>query len=89
MLRLYFSSKLHCLFTKTASKVALYLYKSTLRPCIEYCCHVWARGLSCYLDMLDRLQKRIYRIVSHTLAASLEPLAHHRHLASINLLYRY
>ena len=23
-------------------EVALYLYKSTIRPCIECCCHVWA-----------------------------------------------
>ena len=23
-------------------QVALYLYKSTIRPCMEYCCHVWA-----------------------------------------------
>ena len=23
-------------------EVALYLYKSTIRPCMEYCCHVWA-----------------------------------------------
>ena len=23
-------------------KVALYLYKSTIRPCMEYCCHIWA-----------------------------------------------
>ena len=23
-------------------EVALYLYKSTICPCIEYCCHVWA-----------------------------------------------
>ena len=22
--------------------VAQYLYKSTIRPCMEYCCHVWA-----------------------------------------------
>ena len=22
--------------------VALYLYKSTIRPCMEYYCHVWA-----------------------------------------------
>ena len=22
--------------------VALYLYKSTIRPYMEYCCHVWA-----------------------------------------------
>ena len=23
-------------------EVVLYLYKSTIRPCMEYCCHVWA-----------------------------------------------
>ena len=23
-------------------EVALYLYKSTIHPCVEYCCHVWA-----------------------------------------------
>ena len=34
-------------------EVALYLYKSTIRPCIEYCCHVWACAPSCYLELLD------------------------------------
>ena len=37
--------------------VALYLYKSTIRPCMEYCCHVWAGAPSCYLELLDKLQK--------------------------------
>ena len=25
--------------------VALYLYKSTIWPCMEYCCHIWAEAL--------------------------------------------
>ena len=25
-------------------EVALYIYKSTIRPCMECCCHVWAVG---------------------------------------------
>ena len=77
--------------TKTASKkigalirsmkflspeVALYLYKSTIRPCMEYCCHVWAGAPSCYLGLLDKLQKRIYRILGPSLADSLKPLAY-------------
>ena len=77
------------LITKTASKkigalihsmkflspeVALYLYKSTIRPCIEYCCHVWAGAPSCYLELLDKIQKQICRTVGPSLAASLEPL---------------
>ena len=44
-------------------EVALYLYKSTMQPCMEYCCHVWAGSPSCYLELLDKLQKRICRTV--------------------------
>ena len=53
--------------------VALYLYKSTIRSCMEYCCHVWAGAPSCYLELVDKLQKRICRTVGPSLAASLEP----------------
>ena len=70
-------------------EVALYLYKSTIRPSMEYCCHVWAGAPSCYLDLLDKLQKRICRIVGPSLAASLEPLAHCWNVASLSLFYRY
>ena len=70
-------------------EVALYLYNSTIRPCMEYCCRVFAGARSCYLDLLDKLQKRICRIVGPSLAASLKPLAHHRNVASLSLFYRY
>ena len=60
-----------------SSEVALYLYKYTLHSCMEYCCPVWAGAPSCYLDLLDKLQKRICRTVGPSPAASLEPLAHH------------
>ena len=72
-----------------SAEVALYLYKSTIRPCMEYCCHVWAGAPSCYLELLDKLQKRICRTVGPSLAASLEPLAHCRNVASLSLFYRY
>ena len=52
-------------------EVALYLYKSTIRPYMEYCCHVWAGAPSCYLELLGKLQKRICRTVGPSLAASL------------------
>ena len=32
-------------------EVALYLCKSTIRPCMEYCCHVWAGDPTCYLEL--------------------------------------
>ena len=56
-------------------EVVLYLYKSTIRTCMEYCCHVWTGSPSCYLELLDKLRKRICRTVGPSLAASLEPLA--------------
>ena len=38
-------------------EVALYLYKSTIRPCMEYYCHVWTCASICYLELLNKLQK--------------------------------
>ena len=57
-------------------QAALYLCKSTIRPCMEYCCHVWPGAPNCYLELLDKLQKQICRTVGLSLATSLEPLAH-------------
>ena len=47
MLELTFSSKWDwgsyiISIATTVSKVVLYLFKSTIHPCTEYCCHVWA-----------------------------------------------
>ena len=52
-------------------EVALYLYKSTIRPYMEYCCHFWAGTPIYYLELLHKLQKRISRTVGPSLAASL------------------
>ena len=52
---------------------------------MEYCFHVWAGAPSCYLELLDKLQKQICRTAGPSLAASLEPLAHHRNMASLSL----
>ena len=70
-------------------EVALYLFKSTIWPCTEYCWHVWVGAPSCYMDLLDKLQKWKCRTVGPSLAASLEPLAHRRNVATLSLFYRY
>ena len=43
--------------TFLSPEVALYFFKSTIYPCMEYCRHVWAGAPSCYLELLDKLQK--------------------------------
>ena len=73
--------------TFLSPEVALSLYKSTIRPCMECCCHVWADAPSDYLELLDKIQKRICRTVGPSLATSLEPLAHCQNVASLNLFY--
>ena len=65
-----------CSVKFVSPKVALYLYKSIIRHCMEHCCHVWAGAPSCYLKTLDKLQKRIWRTVGPSVAAFLESLAH-------------
>ena len=44
---------------------------------------------SCFLELLDKLQKRIYGTVVPSFAASLEILAHRQNVASLRLFYRY
>ena len=56
---------------------------------MEYCCHVWAGAPKCYLELLDKLQKRICRTVGPSLAASPAPLAHCQNVASLSLFHRY
>ena len=56
---------------------------------MEYSCHVWADAPCCYFELLDKLQKRVCRTIGPSLAASLEPLAHCRNVASLILFYRY
>ena len=70
-------------------EVALYLNTPTIHPCMEFCCHFWAGAPSCYLELLDKLQKGICRTVGSSLATSFEPLAHRRNVASLNHFYRY
>ena len=54
---------------------------------MEYCYHVCAGVPSCYLELLDKLQKQIYRTVGPSLAASLEPFAHHQNVAYLSLFF--
>ena len=44
-----------CSMKFLSPEVALYHYKSTIRPCMQYCCHVWTGAPSCYLELLDQL----------------------------------
>ena len=75
--------------TLLSPEVSLYLYKSTIRPSVQYCCHIQAGAPSCCLELLDKLQKQTCRFVGPSLAASLETLAHGQNIASLSYFYMY
>ena len=70
-------------------EVALDLYKSTIYPFMKCYCQFMADAPSCHLELLDKLQKQIWRTVDPSLPASFEPLAHRRNLTSLSLFYWY
>ena len=61
-----------CSMKFLSPEVALYLYKSTIEPCMEYFCHIWAGAPSCYVELLDKLQKWMQDHWSFTCCLSLE-----------------
>ena len=65
----------------------LYLYKSTIRPCMECCFHIWGGApRSNGLDLLDRVQKWVVSLVGSGLSSDLQAMSHRRDVASISLL---
>ena len=66
----------------------LQLYKGLIRPCMEYCSHVW--GNSPCTRLLDRVEAKAVRLInSPHLTSKLEPLSVRRQVASLSLFYKY
>ena len=85
------SKKLGVLFRcrKFFSSIQLFkLYTGLIRPCLEYCSHVW--GSSPSVSLLDRVESKAIRLINdHTLTSSLDPLSLRRKVSSLSLYYRY
>ena len=56
---------------------------------MKYFSYVRAGTPNCYLNMLDKIQKLVYRTVAPSLAASLEHFAHRRKVVNLGLFYNY
>ena len=64
------------------------LYTGFIRPCLEYCCHIW--GSSPYTSLLDRIESKAIRLIGDpSLTSTLDPLSLRRKVASLSLFYRY
>ena len=51
----------------------LYLYKSTIRPCMEYCSHILGGSPRPHgINLLDRVQNRVVSLVCSVFSANLQ-----------------
>ena len=57
--------------------LSVYIYKSTIQPCMKYWCHMWTGATDCHFDNLDRLKKQVCRAVGLSLALCLESLVYY------------
>ena len=69
-------------------EVAVFLYKSTMWPCMDYCCHVQAGAPSCFLEMLDKLQKQVCRTVGPSPPTPLKSFSHPQNVTNVSLSFR-
>ena len=65
----------------------LKLYTGFIRPCLEYCSHIW--GSSPYISLLGRVESKAIRLIGDpSLTSTLDPLSLRRKVASPSLFYR-
>ena len=70
-----------------SSAELLQLYVGLIRPCVEYCSHVW--GGSPYTRLLDRVEAKALRLVGDVrLTSSLDSLSLRCSVASLTIFYR-
>ena len=68
----------------------LTIYKSQIRPSLEYCSHVWGGAPKSSLHFLDRVQSKAIRLINNpNLTNSLQSLSHRRLVADLSIFYRY
>ena len=74
--KLGFLARAHGFFS---SSHLLTIYKSKIRPSLEYCSHVWAGAPKSTLCLLDKVQSKAIRLINNpNLTKSLRPLSHRR-----------
>ena len=68
----------------------LTIYKSQIRPSLEYCSHVWGGAPKSSLHFLDRVHSKAIRIINNpNLTNSLQSLFQLRLVADLSIFYRY
>jgi hypothetical protein len=63
------------------------IYKSNIRPCLEYCSHIWGGSSSVW--MLEKVDRRARRLIGDPMIlGALQPLQHRSDVAALTILFR-
>ena len=66
------------------------IYKSQIRPSLEYCSHVWGGAPKSTLCLLDKVQSKDIRLINNpNFTKSLQPLSHSCLVGDLSICYRY
>ena len=73
-----------------SSSHLLSIYKSQIRPSLEYCSHIWGDAPKSTLCRLYNFKPNAIRLISNPyLTKSLQPLSHRRLVGDLSIFYRY
>ena len=73
-----------------SSSHLLSIYKSQIRPSLEYCSHVLGGAPKSTLCLLEKVQSKAIRLINNSnLTKSLQPLSHRRLVGDLSIYYRY
>ena len=73
-----------------SSSHLLSIYKSEVRPSLEYCSNVWGGAPKSTLCLLDKVQSKAIRLINNpNLTKSLQPLSHRHLVGDVSIYYRY
>ena len=69
-----------------SSSHLLSIYKSQIRPSLEYCSHVWGGAPKSTLCLLDKVQSKAIRLINNpNLTKLLQPLSHRRLVRDLSI----
>ena len=73
-----------------SSSRLLSIYKSQIRPSLEYCTQVWGGAPKSTLWLLDKVQSKALCLINNpNLTISLQPLSHRPLVGDLSIIYRY
>ena len=73
-----------------SSSHLLFIYKSKIRPPLEYCSHVWSSAPKSAFCLLDQAQSKSIRLINNPdLTKSLQHPSYHRLVGDLSIFYVY